>query len=346
MELARLLVDLDALRANYRRFAAAAPRVAAVVKADAYGLGAAPVAAALRREGCADFFVATVAEGVALRRGMGDGRIFVFSGPLDEDCAAAMATHDLTPVLNDAAQAARWRPRRDLPAAVHVDTGMNRLGFAADALDPALFAGLNIRVVLSHLANADEPSDAMNRRQRARFAAVRSLFPNALASLGNSAGALTDAADDLVRPGIALYGGNPFSHAPNPMRPVATLQAQVVALRDVAGGEPIGYGGTYVTGASARVAVLGIGYADGLPRRLRDAAVAHRGTRLPIIGRVSMDLVQIDATSVAEDIAVGDWLEIFGTTIGVDETAAWADTISYEVLAGIGSRVARCYTGN
>jgi len=342
--LARLTVDLDALRRNYRRIVDKAPRTAAVVKANGYGLGALRASEALSQEGCRDFFVATVAEGAELRRSTPAARIYVFSGPLEDADAGAMAREDLVPVLNDERQVRRWTRHAHLPVAVHVDTGMHRLGFAHDALRPGLFEHLDVRLVLSHLANADDPDDPMTRRQAARFERVRTVFPNALASLSNSAGALCGVATDMARAGIALYGGNPFSTRPNPMRPVATLDAKVVALRDVGAGEPIGYGGTYTTDTDTRVAILGIGYADGIPRGLSDgAAVAWRGTRLPVVGRVSMDLMHIDATAVGDRIGVGDWVEIFGSTVGVDEVAGWSGTISYEILTRIGSRVNRQY---
>ena len=341
--LAKLVVDLGALRSNYRFIVDAAGRAGAVVKADGYGLGAAEVLGALRQEGCTDFFVATVTEGVALREVDGEVRIYVFSGPVDEASAGAMAELDLTPVLNDAEQVARWRPHAACSVAVHVDTGMNRLGFAHAALTPELFEGMNVRLVLSHLANADAPTDPMNARQMARFEAVSGLFPDAATSLGNSAGVLLGAMSDLARPGIALYGGNPFATFPNPMRSVATLAAKVLALRDVAAGEPVGYGGEYVTDEATLIAVLGVGYADGVPRCLANAEVAYQGRRLPVIARVSMDLMHVDVTAVASSIRLGDWIELFGGTVSVDETAAWANTVSYEVLTGIGPRVPRCY---
>ena len=345
MGLARLTVDLAALRANYRQLAADASRVAAVVKADGYGLGAPRVAQALTEGGCSEFFVATVDEGLALADHVGGVRIYVFSGPVDASDAARFAERGLTPVLNDKTQLDRWRPYRHLPVAVHVDTGMNRLGFDDATLQAAAFDGFDVAVVLSHLANADEPTHSMNARQVERFEVARAMFPNARTSLGNSAGTLAGIASDLSRPGIALYGGNPFSSRANPMRPVATLEARVVGLRDVRDGEPVGYGGTFTAAGETRIAVLGMGYADGIPRQLAiGAEVAYRGTRLPVVARVSMDLTHVDATAVAARIAVGDWVEVFGHTVGVDETAAWASTISYEVLTRIGTRVARRYT--
>ena len=346
MELARLTVDLDALRANYRTLAGGSGRTAAVVKADGYGLGAVRVVEALRNEDCGDYFVATVGEGITLRAAYSDVNIFVFSGPLDDASAFMMAQHRLTPVLNDEAQLGRWRRFGEIPAAVHVDTGMHRLGFAHDAVRASLFEGVNVALVLSHLACADVPDDPMNRRQVERFERLREVFPSALTSLANSAGALSGIESGITRAGIALYGGNAFSARPNPMLPVATLEAAVVALRGVAAGEPVGYGGDYTTSERMRLAVLGAGYADGVPRGLSaDAEVALRGARIPIVGRVSMDLMQVDVTAATGAVNPGDWVEIFGRTIGIDETAAWAGTISYELLTRIGPRVRRLYIG-
>ena len=344
--LARLVVDLHALRENYRKIAEASDRTAAVVKANAYGLGAVRVVEALSREGCRDFFVATPAEGVAVRRANRGADIFVFSGPVDAESAAAMVEHRLTPVINDETQLVRWREHREAPVAVHVDTGMHRLGFEHTTLSASMFEGFRVGWVLSHLACADDPPHPMNKQQVDRFKAIRSLFPNALGSLANSAGALAGIGSDLTRAGIALYGGNPFATKPNPMLPVATLEARVVALRMVAEGERVGYGGTFTPRKTTPIAVLGAGYADGIPRGLSvDARVALRGHRLPIVGRVSMDLLHVDVSSLGSDIALGDWVEVFGRTVGVDETAAWAGTISYELLTRLGSRLQRFYTG-
>ena len=349
---ARLTVDLGALRTNYRHIAAATDRYAkpppaAVVKADAYGLGAIAVVKALCAEGCRDYFVANVAEGVALRaaetaRGV---CVYVLSGPLDEEGAEIMVVRNLTPVLNDERQLALWREHRALPAAVHVDTGMHRLGFSCADFDAARFAGFNIRLLLSHFANADQPDDAANACQVARFRAVAALFPSVPASLGNSGGALSRTGVGMARAGIALYGGNPFSGRRNPLQVVATLEAQVVGLRTVPPGEAVGYGGAFTTERSTLLAVLGVGYADGLSRRLENGEVAFQGTRLPVLGRVSMDLAQVDATAVADRVKIGDWMEIFGGTIVIDEFAARAGTISYEALTTIGARVERRYVG-
>ncbi|MYF29731.1 MAG: alanine racemase [Gammaproteobacteria bacterium] len=344
--LARVTVDLGALRENYRRICHAGTRTAAVVKADAYGLGAIRVVEAVGREGCRDFFVATEAEGIAVRAASRDSNIFVFSGPPDARSAASMVRHGLTPVLNDEQQLDRWREHRETPVAVHVDTGMHRLGFDRGTLAASMFEGFNVGLVISHLACADDPAHPMNQQQVDRFDAIRSLFPNALGSLANSAGALSGIGADMTRAGIALYGGNPFSTRPNPMLPVAALEARVVGLRTVAAGQPVGYGSTYTTRQATRIAVLGAGYADGIPRGLsQDARVALEGLRLPVVGRVSMDLLHVDASNVEGGIALGDWVEVFGRTVKIDETAAWAGTISYELLTRLGSRLQRFYTG-
>ena len=344
MDLARLIVDLRALRANYRRLADAAPNAGAVVKANGYGLGAVRVLQALRCESCEDFFVATLDEGAELRDAAPETRIHVFCGPLDDADAATMAERRLTPVLNDAMQVERWRKHgRGLPAGVHVDTGMNRLGLSSDLARPEKLSDIRVAVLLSHLANGDDPSHPMNARQIKRFKAVAARFPEARTSLGNSAGVLIGAHSDLARPGIALYGGSPFAAPRSPMHVVATLEARVIALRTVAAGQPVGYGGDYVTGGEARIAVLGIGYADGIPSRLPGAEAAYRGVRLPVVARVSMDMMHVDASAVAERIAVGDWVQLFGRTVRVQEVAAWGNTIDYQVLSCIGARVPRCY---
>ena len=325
MRHARLTVDLDALAANYRAFRARAPDgAAAVVKADAYGLGMQAVATRLAVEGCTSFFVATESEGLALRETLAaDCDIFVFSG---EVSAAG-----LLPVANQPSQL------RAGPVALHVDTGMQRLGFAPEDMpDDA-----DVVLLLTHLACADMPDHPLNAVQLERFEAVAARFPGVPVSIANSAGIL-NGVRGIGRPGIGLYGGNPYSGRDNPMRCVATLEGQVLQVRHVPAGESVGYGASRVVTRDTTLAVVGAGYADGVPRRLSNRGeVAFGGARLPILGRVSMDLTQVDATEVA--IEPGDWVEFFGPTVGVDEVAAWSETIAYEVLTGIGRRVERRY---
>ncbi|MEZ5595248.1 MAG: alanine racemase [Pseudomonadales bacterium] len=345
---ARLTVDLDALGANYRRFALAGRNSGAVVKANAYGLGLSPVAHHLHGLGCRHFFVATVAEGVDLRRQLSadDTCIHVFSGPV-ADTLKEIRHWRLLPVLNSEAQIALWQHSGGGAADLHVDTGMHRLGVPWDRLDTLDIKAFYPKLVLTHLACADTPEHPLNERQLTRFQAALAHFPGVPASLGGSAallGSPLQADRNLVnRPGIGLYGGNPLSTGPNPMRTVATLEGQILQLRDVPSGESVGYGGTHVCETQTRVATVGIGYADGVPRGLsgRGAYLFHDGVRCPLLGRVSMDLVQVDVTGTRA--RPGDWLEIYGHHVSVDEIASLAQTISYEVFTRIGARVTRRY---
>ncbi len=338
---ARLRIDAAALDANYQRFNAAARpgSAAAVVKADGYGLGAAAVAAVFWQRGCRDFFVATAAEGASLRESLPQARIFVFEGVLD-DSVELLLTAGLVPVLNHAGQAQTWRRAgRGEPAAVHVDTGLNRLGFPWD-VDADGLRGLQVCLLISHLACADEPEHPLNARQLQRLNRVRQLLPGVPVSLGNSAAVLEGLAGDLGRPGIGLYGGNPFVGRPSPVQPVVTMEARILQVRQVAAGDSVGYGATFTAAADTEVAILGAGYADGIPRLLSNRGqVSVGGVRCPVIGRVSMDLMAVDVSG--RHAAVGDWVEIFGSVVSIDEVAGWAETLAYEVLTGLGRRPPR-----
>jgi alanine racemase len=340
---ARLRIDLGALVANYALFQRAArPGVAgAVVKADGYGLGAPPVVRALWSAGCRDYFVATVAEGVALRAELPDAIIYAFEGAR-HDSVLDLLSAGLIPVLNHAGQLDTWRRTAGgQAAAVHVDTGMHRLGFPPDVTSSD-FRGVRVALLMTHLACADDPDHPMNRRQLERLSQVRESFPGVPVSIGNSAGVLggPELTGDLGRPGIGLYGGNPYLGAPSPVRPVVTLEGQIIQLRQVAAGESIGYGATYTARTPMQVAVVGLGYGDGLPRLLSNRGeAALGGRRCPIVGRVSMDLTVIDVT--AAEASVEDRVEFFGPTVLVDEVAAWAETIAYEILTGLGRRPVR-----
>ncbi len=351
---ATLRIDLDALARNYRLLLERAKpaECSAVVKADAYGLGVERVARRLLREGCHRFFVATLAEARELRALAPDAEIGVFEGAL-ASTADALRELEARPVLNSVEQIERWRGKGR--ALLHLDTGMNRLGLrhadvAALANRTDLLDSLELDFVMTHLACADEPEHPLNSEQLARFAELRALLPRARTSIGNSAGTLLDAAHrgDLARPGIALYGGNPFSERPNPMAAVATLTAPILQLHEVAEPEPVGYGATYVANPPARIAVVGIGYADGYPRNLGNSGTAAvQGRRVPVIGRVSMDLISVDVGALPrQSVAVGEAVELIGPTIGVDEVAAAAGTISYEILTGMGHRLVREYVEN
>jgi alanine racemase len=355
----RLTVDLDALVRNYRRLkATAAPSIcAAVVKADAYGLGIAPVVGCLSKDGCQHFFVATLAEGLQLRSLLENADIFVFSGPLPGDETVFRAAR-LIPVLNSHEQVVRWTACADAeryPAIVHIDTGMTRLGLDRRelnqvALDSAVTKRLKIAYVMTHLACADRPGNSMNQEQLDRFADFRKRLSEAKTSIGNSAGLLMGQQfrGDLVRPGIALYGGNPFVESPNPVEPVVSLQAPILQIQEVTRPVTVGYGAEKLISAPARLATIGVGYADGIPRALGNKGEAYiAGQRVPMVGRVSMDLLSLDVTAVArQEMYPGACVELIGSNILLDDVAAAAGTIGYEILTGLGNRWERRYIGN
>lgn len=360
MSNARLTISLAALAANWRRMAALAPDAStgAAVKADAYGLGAERIAPTLHAAGCRDFFVAQAQEGADLRPLLPGANIFVLGGLTDGD-AGLCAAHGLIPVLNHMGDVEAWRPHAALPCALNFDTGLNRLGFEPGHTELALqaAAGLNVVLVMSHFACADEPGHPMNALQLVCFEAIRRRFPRVRASMSNSAGVQLGRAAhfDLTRPGIALYGGESVNDAPNIAEPVATLQARILQIRRAQKGETVGYGATAALTRDSRIAIAGIGYADGVHRAASGSGVAMRGLRpgasgwlfghvIPMLGRVSMDLAAFDVTD-APDVVLekAGWIEIFGRNIALDEFARAAGTIGYEVLTGIGRRVERVY---
>ena len=357
-----LSIDLNALVENWRRLDAATGEAAtgAVVKADAYGLGMEPVARALSAAGCDTFFVALPQEGVALRQALPEAVIYVFNG-VPPGAAPLFGEHALRPVLNSWDEAREWAAycrtcETRLPAAVHIDTGMNRLGMSAEEVERLAAGGevlgaFRLALVMSHLACADEPGCEMNARQMRRFHELRAGLPDAPASLANSAGCFLgpDYTCDVARPGIALYGGNPFSASsrPNPMLPVVSLHAPIVQLRSIAAGESVGYGATWVARRDSRIATVGVGYADGFPRAAGGggAQVMAGGQYAPVVGRVSMDTLCIDVTDIApERIARGMHVEVLGPHIGIDELARAGGTIGYEILTRLGRRFTRLYT--
>ncbi|NIW24610.1 MAG: alanine racemase, partial [Gammaproteobacteria bacterium] len=257
------------------------------------------------------------------------------------------------PVLNSLAQARRWVEHggtQDHPVAVHIDTGMSRLGFSASEVeglagDADLLAQLHIGLVMTHLACADEPDNALNAAQLARFDALRALLPDIKTSVGNSAGILSGNSGDLARAGVALYGGNPFIGRPNPMQTVARLFSPILQIREIDAPATVGYGATHRVEPPARLATVGAGYADGYPRSLGNAGSAYLGgVEVPVVGRVSMDMLTIDVSGVATDVAVpGAMVELMGDHVSIDELASVAGTISYELLTGLGRRWTRRY---
>ncbi len=360
----RLTVDLMALRRNWL----ALDRVSdgaltgAAVKADGYGLGIEPVVRALHDVGCRFFFVATPDEGLAVRAALPEAHIFVLDG-LHPGGAALYARERLMPALCSVPMLEEWlalcvQRGEAYPAALHFDTGMNRLGFRLNeaALVRRLIdaPGFVPQMVMSHFACADQPAHEKNRVQLALFQSILQQFPGIPASLSNSAGLMTgrETHFQMVRPGIALYGGRAIGGRRNPMQPVATLEVPVLQVKQARTGESVGYGATQTLNRDSRLAILAAGYADGLLRSLSSSGnrgggrAAFRGRPVNIAGRVSMDLVAVDITDLGEDIPVpGEMMELLGPTIGLDEQADAAGTIGYELLTSLrNARVERVYT--
>lgn len=356
-----LTIDLEAIRENYEilhRRVGPGCAVAPVVKADAYGLGAGPVAAALARAGAEAFFVATLEEALALRGAVGPGpEIFTLNG-FDGRMAPAYPGEAITPVLNYAGEAEEYAALsrgagRRLPAAVHIDTGMNRLGAREGDL-PAMreaAADMDLKYVMSHFACADEAGHEMNARQHERFSALSAhYFPGVWRSLANSSGIFRspDYYFDTVRPGMAIYGLNPAPERASPMRPALDLRLRVLQVKTAEKDETCGYSATHRFDKEARIAIVSAGYADGLLRSL-----SGRGTLFwkdypcPVRGRVSMDLVTADLSAVPENETpvAGEYMEALGPYQSADDLAAAAGTLGYEILTGLGRRYRRAYRG-
>ncbi|MBB3425295.1 alanine racemase [Rhizobium sp. BK312] len=364
----RLTVDLGALVENWRDLArrSGKARTSAVVKADAYGLGIEDVGETLYGAGARDFFVATADEGATLRLYAPEARIFVLSG-IWPGMERRFFENDLVPVIASEEQLTFWMSvlsdYGDYPCALQVDTGFNRLGLpmddaialADDVSRPASFAPV---LVMSHLACGDDPSNAMNRQQLEAFRKVSAAFEGIEASLANSAGIFlgADYHFDLTRPGIATYGGEAVPGLANPMRPVATAEARIIQIRSVKSGETVGYGRALQLTRDSRLAIVSAGYADGYMRSLSSAGVPLRETgiagghgfiashKVPVAGRITMDLTIFDITDLPENLVrTGDYVELFGSNISVDEAARAAGTIGYEMLTSMGLRHERRY---
>lgn len=364
-EAARLTVRLSAITANWRTYCriAAPTAVAAVVKADAYGLGAARVAPALAQVGCDTFFVARLDEGIALRKWAPDARIFVLDGA-HPDSVPALIRFSLTPVLNSLCEIAAWSAaakvgRGALDAVLHVDTGMNRLGLPGEELailaaeHGKRLAGLNLVLVMSHLACGDEPENRLNAEQLSRFRQALAMLPPAPASLAASHGAMlgVEYHFDLVRPGVALYGANPQNQegraagVPNLMQTAAILTARVLQVRRIDLGETVGYAATFRAKRPSMIATIALGYADGMPRSLSNKGVAVlKGGRVPVVGRISMDLMTLDVSGLSQPPRSGEEVELMGDTIALGEVAELAGTNEYEILTRL-RRVPKVYEG-
>ena len=354
-----LTIDLAALARNYERLAAevAPARAAAVVKADAYGLGAVRVSERLYAQGCRHFFVAQFVEALALRPHLAaDATVFVLNG-LQPGNEFSCAQGGMVPVINSLEQWRQWTAAartlgRTLPAVLQFDTGMSRLGVPPE--DRAVLAdlvkaegGIDVLFAMSHLASADDADSEQNDDQRGEMGRIAAEFPQFPVCFANSGGIFLgkDYHGVLVRPGIALYGGAPTAGRENPMEPVVSLDVAVVQTRTVPAGTRIGYSGTHVTTQTARLATIAAGYADGLPRSLSGRGAAYcDGVRLPIVGRVSMDSITIDISALPEGrLTLGSRVEILGPHQTLEDVARDAGTISYEILTGLRHRYERQY---
>lgn len=351
-----LEVDLSAIVANWRLLCAMhrSGPVAGVVKADAYGLGARLVAPALYAAGCRHFFVALLDEALEIRDLVPDAMLAVLGG-LIAGTEADYLARNIVPVLGSLSEIDAWTTAarsagRVLPAMLHVDTGMSRLGLDARELavlqqDHARLAGIELRYVMTHLIASEVAADPRNRRQCERFAAACAGLPPAPRSFANSSGIfLGDGwASDLARPGAALYGINPTPDAPNPMRLTVSLRARVLAVREVPAAASVGYNATWHAARPSRIATAGVGYADGLHRTLSNQGRAFfDGKPVPLVGRVSMDLTTFDVTE-APGVVPGTWLEVIGPRQTPDDLAVAAGTNGYEVLTSLGHRFHRIY---
>ena len=355
-----LTVDLRRLRANYRiiRDQLDSALAAAVVKADGYGLGCVEVSTALAQQGCRHFFVASLSEGQLLRQALNDVQIHVFNGAMP-GTVDDLIEHRLIPTLNSLDQIERWekassRRQQKLAATIHIDTGMNRTGLGADETallvdEPWRLDALNVVQVMSHLGSADVAGSSQPAQQLRRFEICRRALPMGFASIANSAGIFLDSAYhfDLVRPGVALYGGNPQPSQPNPMHQVVTLTAPILQVRNVAVGDSVGYAATHEVTRPGKVATIPVGYADGLLRSTSNQGIAYLGSvQVPIVGRVSMDLITIDVSDLPDqELHPGAPVELIGDQVPIDEAARRSGTISHEVLAALGRRNERSYIG-
>ncbi len=358
-----ITVDLAQIAANWQALAAkvAPAQCAAVVKADAYGLGAERVIAALSHAGCTTFFIATPHEAEIARKLAPEAQIFALDG-LVGGGATAFANQGVTPVLSTLDDIAAWaalaRMRGEaLPAALHIDTGLNRLGLPVRdvrrlAADLSSLSGLRLELVMSHLASADNPRDPKNRDQLLAFETLTALFPGVPRSLAASDGLMLGPAYhfNLVRPGYAIYGGQASQLAPAPVKPAVRVAARILAVADVAPGETVGYSATWRAKRPSRIATIAAGYADGVPRNSSapdgrpGGHVLIDGHLAPLVGRVSMDLITVDVTDLPDGaVKPHDFATLIGEGLTIEDAGIAAGTIGYEILTRLGPRFTRLY---
>lgn len=354
-----LTIDISAILHNYNylKSAASGATVACVVKADAYGLGVAEIASNLAKAGCGHFFVANLDEALALRKIVTNADIFVlhgiFSGQEHEFC-----NNNITPVLNSDQQITVWQQyatekQTKLPCIIHFDTGMHRLGLCvnnkslAEKSATLCNIGLDIKFIMSHLACADDAGNANNDVQLQQFIEIASYFPNIQLSLANSAGIFlgNEYHFNLVRPGIALYGVSPSQSANGKLQNVIKLTSRILQIERIDRAGTVGYGAEHKVNKGTKIATIAAGYADGYLRSLSNKGIcALRGKKIPVIGRVSMDLITLDVTEISDtDLGIGKEIELIGENISVDMVAEKAGTIAYEILTSLGARYKRIY---
>ncbi|MEE9314940.1 MAG: alanine racemase [Rhizobiaceae bacterium] len=364
----RLTIDLGALVSNWKLLAknTGDAECGAVVKANAYGCGIEPVVETLNKDGCKTFFVAVAEEGKRVKRVAPESRCFVLNG-LFPEAAPHYEEAGLIPILGSLPEVEAWAnyaKQKDaaLPCAIHMDSGMTRLGMSKRELERLIASDhlmdhIEPQLFMTHYACADDIGHPKTETQREAFIQASYLLPGAARSAANSAAILQadDHSFDLVRPGIAIYGGEALNDVPNPMKPVVTLEGRIIQIRSVKAGETVGYGSAETIKKDSRVAYVSVGYADGYHRGSSNMGTAMRliapatkaafgGTIINGVGRISMDISAFDVSGIDEnEITAGDWIELFGPTIPVDDVARAAGTIGYELLTGLGSRYSRTY---
>jgi alanine racemase len=355
--LTTLTIDLGAIKQNYLTLAKSAQPSAcgAVVKANAYGFGMTTVAPALHASGCNDFFVASLDEAIELRNTLSDSNIYIFLGT-NKNEEDSLCKHNLIPILNTESQIQQWNNhaqniKQILPAVIHIDTGMNRLGISfsdAETLSQNSddYAHLDIKYILSHLACISELNHPLNKQQFDACKRIDELFPDTPKSYNNSGGILHHPnKGDLCRPGISLYGSNPVADTNTPFKNVVTLESQFIQVREVQSDATIGYGATKEIKKGTIIATVPVGYADGYIRSLSNNATAYVGEHeVKLLGRVSMDCINFDISTLPAELQkIGTKIELLGDNITVDKIATQADTISYEILTNLGNRFKRIY---
>ena len=336
-----LTINLNLIKQNYLllKKKVSPALCATVVKANAYGLGVDKIAPALFDAGCELFFVATAQEGIELREILPNAEIAVLNGI--QRAKEKLEKYNLIPVLNNAHDLEKWSLEK--PCILHIDTGMNRLGFSKSEI-PSILSH-NIRYIMSHLACADEPSNPKNKEQLAKLLQYKTIFPNIPFSISASSGIFLGEEYhlDMARVGLALYGGNPTAYVKNPMQSVLKLTAPIIAIRELKHGETLGYGASFVADKQTKIGIIPVGYADGLFRSLENKAeVMIFGVKAKVVGRISMDLTAVDITDIS-NVSIGTEVDIINDTITIEDIAKQAGTIAYEIITNLGNRFNRVY---